>query len=217
MLFDFSINRIIRILIISDLLLFAGFGLLSPIFAVFITKQIIGGSLEVVGLTTGIYWLARILTTTPLSRLMDHLKGEKDEFYFMIIGSFIGSILPFFLIFAKYPWHLFIIQGLEGVAWSMAIPAWRILFTHHLDPGKVGYEWSIEDISVGVATAFSAFLGGLIADKFGFKVIFVMVGVLGLIGTGVLLLLLKEARGFFHLRRYHRQKLKAPIKIDTIK
>ncbi|HEY4484290.1 MAG TPA: hypothetical protein VI978_01035, partial [Candidatus Paceibacterota bacterium] len=85
------VNRVIKKLVLSDLSLNFAFGLLSPIFAIFILQNIEGSTLKVVGLATTFYWIARTLTTVPLSKFMDRTDGERDEFYFMIIGSFMMS------------------------------------------------------------------------------------------------------------------------------
>src|SRR3990167_1571048 len=153
------INRVIKLLILSDFIFYFALGLLSPIFAVFILKNINGSTLQVVGLATAFYWIARVISTVPLSRLMDKTDGEKDEFYFMVIGTFILSSLPLFYLIMSQSWHLYLIQFLSGLAGSMAVPGWRTLVTDHLDRGRTGYEWSLEDISIGIATAVSAYLG----------------------------------------------------------
>ena len=90
------VNRVIRLLVVSDFVLNFAFGLLAPIFAVFILQNIEGSSLKVIGLATAFYWAARVSSTVPLSRLMDRTDGERDEFYFVIVGSFIISSIPLF-------------------------------------------------------------------------------------------------------------------------
>jgi len=133
------VSRVIRHLVMSDFVLNFAFGLLSPIFAVFILKNIQGGDLKVIGLATTFYWIARTATTVPLSRFMDRTNGERDEFYFIVGGSFIMSSVPLFYLFASLPWHIYLIELLLGLANSMAVPAWRILFTDHIDRGRTGF------------------------------------------------------------------------------
>jgi predicted MFS family arabinose efflux permease len=101
----------------------------------------------------------------------------------------------------------------------MAIPAWRILFTNHIDRRLIGYEWSVEDVSVGVATAASAAFGAFIAKVFGFNVLFILISVLGILGSLVLLFLFKEKKIFAEsVRRLEKNlKTKTISKIDTIK
>lgn len=210
-----TINKIIRTLIVSDFFLFFALGLLTPIFAVFILNNI-ENKMEVIGYAVAIYWLTRVITVVPFSHLMDKMKGEMDEYFFMIIGTFIVSCVPLFYIISSEPWHIYLLQILSGLANSMAVPAWRILFTNHIDSRIVGLEWSLEDVGVGVATALSAAIGAFIADRFGFNTLFTIIFVCGLIGTAVLLPLSQTKRSIIK-ELFRRQGDKAPLKIDTFK
>lgn len=195
------VNRVIRHLVISDFFINFAFGLLAPIFAVFVLRSIEGGSLRVIGLATACYWIVRTATTVPLSRFMDRTDGERDEFYFVVAGTFVLSSMPLFYIFASLPWHIYLIQAILGLVNSMAVPGWRILFTNHLDKGKTGFEWSLEDIAIGISVGASAYLGSIIADKFGFQVVFIMLAVLGYVSTAILSTLKNEARSLAQIRR----------------
>jgi MFS family permease len=201
------VNRVIRYLVISDFVLNFAFGLLAPIFAVFVLESIQGSSLKVVGLATTFYWIARTASTVPLSRFMDKTDGERDEFYFIIAGSFIMSSVPLFYLFASQPWHVYLIQLILGLANSMAVPAWRILFTDHIDRGRTGFEWSLEDIAIGVSVAVSAYLGSLIADKFGFGIVFVLLAILGYLATLILSRLYDDAKTLTQIRSEGRLKV----------
>ena len=212
-----KINIIIRTLVLSDLLIFFALGLLSPIYAIFVINNIKGGALGVIGFAVTMYWAARVITTIPFSRLMDKIKGERDEYYCMIAGSFTISILPLFYIFSSLPWHIYAIQFLNGIANSLAIPAWRIIFTTHLDRGKTGYEWSLEDLSVGIATAASASIGALIAAKFGFHALFVFISLLSLAGTSILAILYRDRTIFAKEEQPRQGQIRAPLKVDSIK
>lgn len=198
------VNRVIRHLVISDFVLNFAFGLLAPIFAVFILKEIEGSTLKVVGLATTFYWVARTLTTVPMSKLMDKTDGERDEFYFAITGSFILSSIPLFFLLASVPWHIYLIQFLSGLANSMAVPAWRILFVGHLDRGKTGYEWSLEDIAIGLSVGISAYLGSFLADKFGFPVVFIFLSILGYLATLLLVPIGRDAKTLEQIKRERR-------------
>ncbi|MDD4901375.1 MAG: MFS transporter [Patescibacteria group bacterium] len=211
-----NVNKIIRGLIVSDFFLFFSTGLLAPIFAVFVLHNV-ENKIEVIGYAVSIYWLVRVITVIPFSSLMDKLKGEMDEYYFMIIGTLITSCVPLFYIFSNAPWHIYLVQIISGLANSMAVPAWRILFTNHIDSRIIGFEWSLEDVGVGVATAVSASLGAFIADRFGFDILFVAITVCGLIGTFILLPLSQNKRAVIKMLFRHRKGDKAPFKIDDIK
>lgn len=202
------VNRVIRYLIAYDFVLNFAFGLLAPIFAVFILQTVEGSTLKVIGTATSIYWLARILSSTPLSRFMDRTDGERDEFYFTIIGTLITSTVPILLIFAEVPWHLYLIQFFHGLSNSMAVPGWRILFTDHIDKDKIGYEWSMEDIAIGIAVGSSAYLGSLLADAFGFIPVLVLLSGLGYCSTLFLIPLGSDFKRLRDLRRSRRLDLR---------
>ena len=70
-----NINKMIRALIVSDFFLFFSTGLLAPIFAVFILNNI-ENKIEIIGFAVSSYWLTRVVTVVPFSRLMDKMKGE---------------------------------------------------------------------------------------------------------------------------------------------
>lgn len=180
--------------------------------------------MRVIGLATAFYWIVRTATTVPLSRFMDRTDGERDEFYFVVAGTFIMSSMPLFYIFVSLPWHIYLIQAIMGLVNSMAVPGWRILFTDHLDKGKTGFEWSLEDIAIGISVGASAYLGSIIADKFGFKVVFVMLAMLGYVSTAILSTLKNEAKTLAQIKRekllqtlQSKRDSSVPFKLDGTK
>jgi MFS family permease len=218
------VNRVIRHLVVSDFVLNFAFGLLAPIFAVFILKDIHGGSLRVIGLATAFYWIARTLTTVPMSRFMDRTDGERDEFYFAVIGNFVISSVPLFYLLASLPWHIYLIQFVFGLANSLAVPSWRILFTDHIDRGRTGFEWSLEDIAIGLSTGASAYLGSILADKFGFGIVLILLAMIGYVSTMILIPIYSDAKTLRQIKRQKRfEQLKsrrenmAPVKMDGVK
>ncbi len=194
MFFRKKLNFAISTLVLSDLFLYFGLGLISPIFSIYVLQNIPGATLETIGTSVAIYWLARIFSVVPISWILDAIKGEKDEFYSVLIGTTTLAILPLFYIVANQVIHVFIIEFCKGVANSLVIPAWRVLFTRFTDKNQVGFSWSLVDLVIGVATASSAYLGSVIAEQFGFKVLFMMVSVLSFIAAYYLTRLYKESR-----------------------
>lgn len=209
------VNRTIRFLIISDFFLFFSVGLLSPIFAVFVLKNI-ENRIEVIGYAVACYWITRVIMVIPLSRLMDRIKGELDEYSFMVAGTFLIALLPLFYTISSQPWHIYLLQILGGLANSMAVPAWRIIFTNHIDKKIVGFEWSLEDVGVGIATASSAAIGAIVADRFGFNVLFCMMSFFGIISASILFGIRKTKKNIFAFLIKDVSD-RAPLKIDTFK
>ena len=210
------INRVIRLLILSDLTLFFAFGLLAPIFAIFITQNIEGGTLKVIGLASSFYWLARTLTTVPLSRIMDKTDGEIDEYFFMLVGSYAMAFIPLFYMISSQPWHIYALGFINGLFNSMAVPGWRIIFTNHIDRGQTGYEWSMEDVGVGLSIGLSSYIGAFMAEKFGFELVFILITIVGVSGVSFFIIPLRESmKSLKELRKTKR--FGAPYKVDTLK
>ena len=210
-----NVSRTIRFLILSDFFLFFAVGLLAPIYAVFILENI-ENRIEVIGYAVAFYWITRVILVMPLSRLMDAIKGENDEYSFMVAGTFLIAVIPLFYTISSEPWHIYLLQTVNGLANAMAVPAWRIIFTNHIDRNIVGFEWSMEDVGVGIATASSAAIGAIIANRFGFHTLFFIIACFGLISAFILLSLGKLKKSFIR-SLMSRGADRAPLKIDSFK
>ena len=173
-----KINHVVRVLILSDFYFNMGLGLFGPIFAIFITKQITGGSIEVVGFAAGITQLFKVVLQIPIARYLDKNHGEYDDFYSMILGGGLISLSPFLYIFATQVYHIYMIQALYGVGLAFLVPPWYAIFSRHLDKLHENIEWSFESVAIGIAAASSAAIGGIIANRFGFQAVFIIAGML---------------------------------------
>lgn len=176
------INKVIRVLVLGDIMFFSAFGLIGPIFAVFVTNQIAGATIATAGFAATINLLVRALLQMPIARYIDRHKGEKDDFIFMVAGSTLVSIVPFAYLLVVVPWHLYLAQVVLGIGGALANPGWYAIFTRHIDKNKEGTEWTLENAGVGLAAAGTAAVGGLLAEYFGFRTLFLIVGVLSLLG-----------------------------------
>lgn len=183
------INKIVKVLILSDFIIISAFGFVAPIFALFLTGKIQGGTIETVGYAAAIYWIAAVLTRLPIARRIDKTKSEKDDFYFMIFGSIIISVVPFLYLLSVKIWHIYLIQALYGLGYSLRMPGWFGMFTRHIDKGHEGYKWSADSVVAGVGAAITAALGGVLATRLGFEALFILIGAVSIIGSAVLIFL----------------------------
>jgi len=181
-MFGSSVNKIIRVLVLGDIMFFSAYGLINPIFAVFITNQVAGATIATAGFAVTISLLVRALLQMPIARYIDRRKGEKDDFIFMVAGSALISIIPFAYFFVSIPLHLYLAQAVLGVGGALANPGWFAIFTRHIDKNKEGTEWTFENVGVALAAAGTATIGGLLAQRFGFHNLFLIVGIASLLG-----------------------------------
>ena len=180
-------NKKLLLLILSDVLILSSFGLLGPIFAVFITNNLEGGTLVAAGLATTIFLVVRSVVSLPLSKYF--IDKEKHKTHSVLLGTLLIITVPFIYILAKSVQTIFIAQAIYGLGAALAYPAWFSLFTTYMDKKHRGFEYTLWSTSVGIGGAAAAFLGAKIADALGFKALFFLVGFIAFLGFLLLIVL----------------------------
>lgn len=175
-------NAIIKLLILADIFLLSGFGLVNPIFAIFVKEGLAGGSIAAVGIASTIYLITKAILQLPLARWTDKEPASVREFWTLITGYFLIALIPFLFLLIKSINQLYLIQLLHGVAAALAYPGFMSIFTKFADHQKAGYSWSIYSTSVILGMAVAAGVGGWLGEMFGFRVLFVIVGVFAFLG-----------------------------------
>ena len=171
-----KINKVIKILILSDIALLTGYGLVLPVFAIFIAGNIKGGNVEVAGFAAAIYWIVKSIVIIPFGRYLDKNHGERDDLAFIIIGNLLAAASVFGYLFVTLPWHIYLLQAVFAVGMGMNIPGYTAIFTRHIDKGKEAFEWSVRGAATAVGTGVAGAIGGIIAHNFGFQSLFIAVG-----------------------------------------
>ena len=192
--FSFKVSPVIRVLTISDIFILSGFGLIGPIFSIFLDDKIEGGNLKVVGIASMIYLLTKSLSQLPVAQIIDRLKGENDDFWLMVFGSIVTSLVPLLYIVARLPIHIYIIQFIYGLSQALTFPSWMAIFTRHIDSDKEGIEWGAYFTLTDLFGAGAAAIGGVIAYHLGFTPLFIGVSVMSFFGSGWLLMIKKEMK-----------------------
>ena len=107
-------NKVIIILIISDFFLNMGWGLMAPVFAIFIVQKVALGSIAqaatVAGFSSFIFWTIKSILQIPIGKYLDRNHGEIDDFWFMVIGTFMMAFVPLGYVFSSQPWHIYLLQ-----------------------------------------------------------------------------------------------------------
>ncbi|MFH0739890.1 MAG: MFS transporter [bacterium] len=185
-----KLNKVIQILLLFLFVVNVSGGLFSPILAVFVTNFIFGATLKTVGFAVALFAVAKSIVQIPLARRLDKKIGEKDDFYVMLIGGIISILYAFGFIFIKSSLHLYILSAIGGIGAAFLLAAYYGIFARHVDRGSEGFEWSLySTVGLTISVAIGSAIGGILADTFGFKVIFLMAGFLSVLATFLLLFL----------------------------
>ncbi|MEK7187847.1 MAG: MFS transporter [Patescibacteria group bacterium] len=183
-------NRTVQILLLYLFIANMGVSLFGPIFAVFITGSIAGATLATAGFAVALSSMTKSIIQIPLARYLDKTPGENDEFYTLIGGSMLGTIYIGSLIFVNYPWQLYGLALVSGVADACLMAAYYALFSHHVDRTAQGLEWSLLSV-IGLTASFAlgGALGGILAEQIGFRHLFYIAASLNGIATLLIILL----------------------------
>lgn len=185
-----KLNKIIKYLIYSDLVFYTGWGLISPIFAIFILQNILGGTAFVVGLAAAVNLIVRSAVRVPFGVYAD--RSQKIAYHLMLWGLLATALVPIGYIYSTLPWHIYLLQAVYGVVISMSTAGWTSIFSKHMDHGKESTEWGIDAVAVGIGPGIAAALGGAAVTLFSFNIVFVVVAIIGLIGVLLLLAIKKD-------------------------
>ncbi|MDD5588641.1 MAG: MFS transporter [Candidatus Nanoarchaeia archaeon] len=192
-------NKTLRILILSDIFILGGFGLITPILAIFIEGGLPDGTVFAAGMASMIWFF----TYSILQIVFSYKFNPKDRLWMLKLGTIIIALVPFAYIFMTSVYHLYVIEFLYGLGAAFAYPSWSSLFTAHLEKGARGFQYSLHSSGVGFAAAITAGVGGWLADNVsldlgfiyltGFKVVFLLTGIISVIGLLFLLYIQKSA------------------------
>lgn len=199
-------NRTVKILMLSDIFVGTGFGLIGPILSIFIKENLVGGTILAAGIASTIFLVVKSIVQLPFAKYVD---AHDDRFKWMVAGTLLISLVPFIYIFAKTIFHIYIAQIIHGIGSALAFPTWLSIWNSHLDKNHESYEWSLYSTWVSVGVAVTASLGAGLAQYIGYDYTFVLVGLLSLVGCFVLFKLDKKdiAKPKEHLDiQYHKKR-----------
>jgi len=189
-LLKLSVNRVIQILLFFLFIVNVSEGLFSPILAVFVTGSIVGASLKTVGFAVAIFAITKSIIQVPLARRLDKQIGEKDDFYIMLAGAIIGTIYTFGFLLIESSLHLYFLSIIGGIGAACLFAAYYGIFARHIDKGSEGFEWSLYSVGgLTLSLAIGGAIGGIFADAFGFRTLFITAGSLNVLATILLLFL----------------------------
>jgi len=180
----------LKILLAADFFLILGFGMITPIYAIFV-EQIGGNILDASGA-----WAIFSFTSGILMYLIGKWE-DKDKHYakMLFIGYILRGVAFLGYFFVQNTYHLFGVQLILGLAGAVAIPSYDALYSKFLEKGKFAEEWSLWEGMNMIVGAVAALIGGAIASFFGFKILFLLMFLSAIIGAAIAsILMAKEAR-----------------------
>lgn len=178
----FDPNPVVKAFIVSEVLLWSGWNFIVPIFAVFATSEVSGGSVEIAASAYSTYLIARVFAELGSGRYLMKAK-ESKKFVISIIGISLISFAYLGFSMADRVILLYVFYALAGIGLGIASPAKNSLFAMHLDKHKEATEWGMYDALVFTGTALASALGGFIATEYGFPTLFIIAAIVNALST----------------------------------
>lgn len=188
-------HHAIRALTLSDFSVWSGSNLIATIFPLFVISQIPGATVSDVGVASMIYLGVSAICNIPLGKIMDSKPGYIDELYLLAASNFVRGIALIALAFTTHLGLFYVLQLILGIAKSMNVMSWRVLFSKFLDPNNIGKQWGIYDTVMSIGFAVAAFLGAYLGEHLGFNIVVLIGGIMSLVATIFPLMSFQDVKG----------------------
>src|SRR3989339_431232 len=182
-----TFNIGLKILIITNALVWIATFMLVPVYALFVTS--VGGTILDVSLVAAVFYLTAGLGSLVMGRV---LTGIQDKKKMLIIGYLIVALGYFFLMGVTSLFQIILIQILLGIGEAIYFPSFDTLFTKHLVSHHESEEWGVWESTRYLTMFAGSFLGGAIAFWAGFPVLFLIMSGLCLVSAFYLFFVSKK-------------------------
>ena len=170
-------NPFIQALLFGDMFYLTAFGLLTPIFAVFLRDRVPNITLISVGLAEA-FFLLTVALLRPFARLNaeNDRKGWRTQVH-LWFGSALIVLTPLMYLMATDMQDIYVIQILYGIGLVFCEPAWLRL-TEILRKKHVEFKNAQYQSLGGLLAAAMALIGGFIAQYSGIPALLLFLGVM---------------------------------------
>ena len=153
-----------------------GAGLVAPLLPIY-ACELGAGALQI-GMIFGAFSLSRSIFVPYFGKLSD-VKGKKP---FLSLGLFIYFVLSILYVFSNQIGTLILLRLGQGVASAMILPVAQAYVGMLTPKNREGFTMGLFNISLYGGLSVGPVLGGLVRDRFGFRVSFLSMGILALFG-----------------------------------
>lgn len=165
-------NKASKFLLISSYFNTIAFGILSPLYALFVLE--IGGS----GAHASFSWAAYAASAGLFMLIASRFLNKVPRWWSRIIisGFLLLAAASFGYLAVNSLLDLYLIQVVFALGVSMTMPTLKLMYSKHADLGREAEEWALLDGGNFLILSGAAFLGGWLFDLVGFAAVFILMG-----------------------------------------
>lgn len=182
-------HKQLKLFLVANSFFLLAAGMLGPIYALFVKE--IGGDILAAGSSWAIFMIVSGLGIFIMGKVQDNIKKDKPV---IIIGYVFESVGFLGYFFVSNVIQLFMVQFLLGISMVIQIPVFDSFYTKHLEKGKFASQWSAWEGMYFTVTGVAALIGAFLAKIFGFKILFLVMFFLSLVGLFIAITQLKDKK-----------------------
>ncbi len=176
MCYNMRMLKWLRTIILGDMFFLTAFGLISPIFALFLKDQLPGANVLGVALAEAFFLLA-LGVIRPFAKLYskNDTRGWRTQ-NFLWFGSCLVIAAPFLYLLSRDMLDIYVVQVLYGVGIAFSEPAWSRLvdLSSQKDQNPSVFE-QYNTLGTLIAAALAG-VGGFVAQYQGMRPLLVFLG-----------------------------------------
>ncbi len=173
----FKMHKQLKLFLAVDSFFVLAAGMLGPINAIFVNE--IGGDVLAAGASWAIFMLVSGIGILLMGRIQDKIKKDK---LIIIIGYAMRSLGFLGYFFVSNIIQLFLVQVLLGISTVVLTPAYDSFYTKYLEKGKFASQWAAWESMWYIVSGSAALIGAFLVKIFSFKILFLIMFFLSLIG-----------------------------------
>jgi DHA1 family quinolone resistance protein-like MFS transporter len=182
-------NFYLRLVFVSNGVFVFAASLIGPIFAIYLNELKV--DVIEIGLTSTIFMASSTLCLAIISVYGDR---EKHRSRYLILGFMIRCVAWLSFIFVDSIFQIYIIQIILGIGEAVGSTSFDVIVAEHLDEGDHVKDYSIWRLIQSFAAALAALVGGIIAQEYGFDMLFIFMSILAFLSTVIFVYGLKHRR-----------------------
>ncbi|XID95503.1 MFS transporter [Paenibacillaceae bacterium WGS1546] len=179
------------VLMCGNFLVMAGMTMILPFLSLYLQHDLGLTDEHEIGVWAGIIFAANFVTSFLFQPIWGKLSDKYGRKLMLLRSGFGMAIVMVLMGFATTPWHLLALRVLNGVIAGF-IPAAVSLVSATTPKERMGFAMGSLQSGGTAGAILGPFIGGLMADNFGFRPIFYITGTLLFLASAVSWLLVRE-------------------------
>ncbi|TVY00429.1 MFS transporter [Cohnella terricola] len=175
----------------GNFLVMAGMTMIIPFLSLYLQKDLGLTGEHQIGVWAGLIFAANFITSFLFQPLWGKLSDKYGRKMMLLRSGFGMSIVMVMMGFATAPWHLLVLRMLNGVI-SGYVPAAVALVSATTPKERMGFAMGTLQSGGTAGAILGPFIGGLLADSFGYRPIFYITGSLLFLASAISWILVRE-------------------------